>query len=282
MFEQEFSQLQLDTEFAVTTRSGAELVSTLRRQSIEIENIMAEAQDRVDTRASFAQELQPLKVPEFSGEVEKFEAYWAMVEDLVLRNDRLSDLRKLIYIEQSLIGDAARIIKGITIKAENLQWVIDELKRHFRRNALSRASIVQKLINLEPAKNASDDSLRVMFEIKAIINQMVSSGHDIRNSQDPLWIDIIHGKLHRKVLQQLLPYEKHNANMSISSMCDKLENIIEDIKYTEDRLKSFQSIASHEQVTTKFIPKEQTGPAIKSEQRFEQTEKSSMKCDFFV
>lgn len=63
--------------------------------------------------------LKPLKIPEFGGDYYSWKSFCDIFTNAVHENRRLSNVQKLHYLKESLTGEAAQLIKHITITDAN-------------------------------------------------------------------------------------------------------------------------------------------------------------------
>ncbi|PIO66108.1 hypothetical protein TELCIR_12191 [Teladorsagia circumcincta] len=125
-------------------------------------------------------------LPKFFGKPEEFPEYWAIFETLVHKNEELDVIEKIILLKQSLKGRAKSAIQGIQPLPQNYGWIITTLKETYCDYSTNRSQIVQKLVGMKEAANFADSCLFAFEQIQVLIKEMVSAGHDVRNTCDPM------------------------------------------------------------------------------------------------
>ncbi|GFX94504.1 hypothetical protein TNCV_3087331 [Trichonephila clavipes] len=65
--------------------------------------------------------LPKLEVPHFYGNCENWISFKELFKSSILDNKSISDLEKLQYLQASVRGDAAKLIRGFAIKMDNLK-----------------------------------------------------------------------------------------------------------------------------------------------------------------
>uniref|UniRef100_A0A1I7WP73 DUF1758 domain-containing protein n=1 Tax=Heterorhabditis bacteriophora TaxID=37862 RepID=A0A1I7WP73_HETBA len=183
--------------------------------------------------------VQPLriKVPEFSGKVEEWEEFWAIYEDMVHTNAELSVMEKIILLKDSLKEKPTKTIKGIQMLPANYEWMVSTLQKRYGHKSNNRSSIVQNLHDLKPAINDAEKCLDVLEDINALVNQMESTGYNVRTTNDPMWTDAICKKFPYHILSKTLKMQNEKDTMTIEELLESLESEISSRHITERRMR---------------------------------------------
>lgn len=68
-----------------------------------------------------------------------------------------SHSEKIIMLEEGLFEKEAITTKGMKIALENYEWMVETIKKKYD-DATTRASIIKRFTNLEPAREHSSDT----------------------------------------------------------------------------------------------------------------------------
>ena len=102
-------------------------------------------------------DLSKLEVPKFSGDKQSDWFEWlGQFNSVVGENGRLTDLRKFAHLKSLMEGEAAKVIKGITLSAANYQIAFDALKVQYGNKELYKLNLLDKLDHLPLCRNFYD------------------------------------------------------------------------------------------------------------------------------
>ncbi|KAK6763157.1 hypothetical protein RB195_023752 [Necator americanus] len=164
-----------------------------------------------------------MKLPRFWGDEEEFPKFWAVYESLVHQNKVLSTVEKILLFKDSLRGRTEMSIKAIELIPENYKWIVETIKKEYGKKPINRAKIAQKLIDLPSAKNNAENCPYIFDKIRMLVNQIVSAGQDIPNTEDAMWTGRILEKFPYNIVKNVL--------ISIQEMEDvKVENVMEQLE----------------------------------------------------
>ncbi|VDL74695.1 unnamed protein product [Nippostrongylus brasiliensis] len=175
-------------------------------------------------------------LPKFFGNAEEFPEYWAVFETLVHNSKELDTMEKILLLKESLQGKAQASIKGITLVPQNYEWIIRTLQENYCNQPINRSQVVQKLVNLKPASNVSDSCSTVFDQIQILVNQMVSTGYDVRDTCHPMWCESILAKFPSDVVKPVLLSNHSQAEQTIGNLIGQLKKEIAAKGYVEKRL----------------------------------------------
>ena len=102
-------------------------------------------------------DLSKLEVPKFSGDKQSDWFEWlGQFNSVIGENGRLTDLRKFAHLKSLMEGEAAKVIKGITLSAANYQIAFDALKVQYGNKELYKLNLLDKLDHLPLCRNFYD------------------------------------------------------------------------------------------------------------------------------
>ena len=108
----------------------------------------------VNTSVNTSQPVARLKLPEiaipqFSGEEEDWESFWAKFESLVHSRNDIQDTLKFVYLDNAIKGKAKKVIQGYQVIATNYPIIVDQLKKHYENPDRVRRNLCQQLDGLK-------------------------------------------------------------------------------------------------------------------------------------
>ena len=99
--------------------------------------------------------LPKLTLPMFEGDVQTWQSFYVSFESKVHQNCNLTDVQKLSYLKNLLIGEAARTIDGFALTNINYARAIDLLKERYGQRYKIIHAIMQTLIQLPAPSNTT-------------------------------------------------------------------------------------------------------------------------------
>ncbi|XP_045101470.1 uncharacterized protein LOC123498431 [Portunus trituberculatus] len=91
--------------------------------------------------------LPRIELPKFSGDVLEWQSFWEQFEALVGVTN-IPDVSKYGYLQSSLVGEAKRVIQGLTLTAANYHTACSVLKERFGKPERIIFAHIQALLNI--------------------------------------------------------------------------------------------------------------------------------------
>lgn len=111
--------------------------------------------------SSFNNSKMPeIVIEKFSGDQKNWASFFDIFSALVLKNDCLDDVQKLIYLKSSLKGEALRLIDTLSLKSENLATALNILKDRYQNKLATIYAHIKGLVELPSLNKGSPSSLR--------------------------------------------------------------------------------------------------------------------------
>lgn len=159
--------------------------------------------------------LPQLDIPTFNGDKMKWTNFWDTFETTIDRNDGLSGIEKLKYLNSKLTGEARQAVSGILLSNDNYKVATDLLKERFGDQQTVINSHYAELINLMSASN-NTRSLRSLYDqIEKNLRSLEALKQDI--NQD-VFISIVTSKIPRDVLIQLEIQKGSKGKWSVNKL----------------------------------------------------------------
>ena len=93
--------------------------------------------------------LPKLSLPHFSGNIMKWDTFWASYESAIHKNDDLTDINKFNYLRLLLEHTAHEPIAGLTLSSAKYQEAIDILQKQFGNKQMIISKHMEIMLNTE-------------------------------------------------------------------------------------------------------------------------------------
>ncbi|XGW17350.1 hypothetical protein V3C99_002170, partial [Haemonchus contortus] len=197
-----------------------------------------------------------VSVPVFTGREEEFPEFWAVYEQLVHNNPTLSTTEKMLLLKESLQGKSDKSIRGIQLIPQNYEWMIKTLHKKYGNKPANRARIVQQLNELPRASKTAESCEKVFDDICMLLNQMFSTGQNIRACRDALWTEAILNKFPKDIVEPVLLKMREHDDLTVDSILDFISGEISAKAYVQSRLRLYdhanQETANRKNNTPQF------------------------------
>ncbi|KAK6010073.1 hypothetical protein OSTOST_24935, partial [Ostertagia ostertagi] len=110
--------------------------------------------------------------------------------------------------------------------------------KKYGNKPVNRARIVRKLHNLQKADRSAESNEAVFDQICMLLNQMISAGQDIRNTNDAMWIETILGKFPQEIVEPVLMKMREKEDTTVETVLEMVEAEIATKAYVQARLNS--------------------------------------------
>ncbi|GFT52333.1 uncharacterized protein LOC113471553 [Trichonephila clavipes] len=114
--------------------------------------------------------LTKLEFPHFYGNCENWILFKELFKSSILDNKSISDLEKLQYLQVSIRGDAAKLIRGFAITVDNLKNCWDILCSRYENKRQLTLSQINKLFSI---KISRANTSKLLLEIIYICNEVI-------------------------------------------------------------------------------------------------------------
>nr|CDJ97142.1 Pao retrotransposon peptidase family [Haemonchus contortus] len=180
-----------------------------------------------------------VSVPVFTGKEEEFPEFWAVYEHLVHNNPTLSTTEKMLLLKESLHGKSDKSIRGIQLIPQNYEWMIKTLHKKYGNKPANGARIVQQLNELPRASRTAESCEKVFDDICMLLNQMSSTGQNIRVCKDALWTEAKLSKFPKDIVEPVLLKMREHDDLTVDSILDFISGEISAKAYVQSRLRPY-------------------------------------------
>lgn len=200
-------------------------------------------QTRRQQNSSSMAKLPRLDMPTFNGDRMKWAEFWDTFETTIDKNDNLSDVEKLKYLNSKLLGEAKLAVSGIQLSNENYKVAVDLLKERFGDKQTVINAHYTELMNLISANN-STRNLRFLYDqIEKNLRGLQALDQNI--NQD-VFVSIVTSKIPKDVLFQLEIQKGSKVQWSV----DKLRELFKEHISARERAEQ-QNMTEHKAVPQK-------------------------------
>lgn len=123
--------------------------------------------------------LKPLKIPEFGGDYTAWRSFCDIFTNAVHNNQQLSNVQRLHHLKESLTGEAAALIKHITITDANYQSAWELLNNRYDKKNHIVQSLLKTFIDQPKSNQLSASHLRkIISTSNEVIHSLTALGPD--------------------------------------------------------------------------------------------------------
>ncbi|XP_065197167.1 uncharacterized protein LOC135828673 [Sycon ciliatum] len=144
--------------------------------------------------------LPKLDLPKFDGSVLKSQEFFDVFVATVHDNARISDVQKLSYLRECLVGSAKEAVAGYQITDANYRVVWGVLKERYGSKQKSIHAHYTALMNLPPASNKTHSLRSLHDKLEEHLRSLAALGQDV--GQD-IFVSLILNKLPQHTVLQL-------------------------------------------------------------------------------
>ncbi|XP_077289871.1 uncharacterized protein LOC143913760 [Arctopsyche grandis] len=218
---------QIDEEFDMISMTIQNLKATLDRQSIQNNQLKVE-----QTTIKFARDKLPtLTIPTFQGDPSEWQSFQQAFKNTIGNKTEYSNVTKLLYLHQSLLGPALAAVSGLDISSDNYEITWSILDKQYNLPRLNLKTRINSLCDLKLITKESHIELRdLLNKVTVCIKNIESLGY-AREILDPWVTCLVLRKLPFSLLKdwetslvdrEMPPYEK--LETFLQNRCNVLQS----------------------------------------------------------
>lgn len=104
--------------------------------------------------------LPQLNIPEFNGDITKWNSFYQLFETLILDNVTLTDIQRLIYLRSYLKGEPLQLVETLQLTNDNLAVAIDTLKQRYDNQLSIIFAHIKNLVEIPTLTRVTAHNLR--------------------------------------------------------------------------------------------------------------------------
>ncbi|GBN72916.1 hypothetical protein AVEN_88549-1 [Araneus ventricosus] len=172
--------------------------------------------------------LPKLVLEKYSGDPKKFTEFWNSYESTIDKNESLNKVEKFAYLKTLLIGAASNVVASLELNEKNYDECIKTLKERFGKKDIIVSQFMNKLLNLESVKSASNvKALRRLYdEIEIAVRNLEAQGVT-KGSFGQLLIPVLLKSIPEEFVLEFNRKKKSKDEICVSDLLDFIKNEIE-------------------------------------------------------
>lgn len=220
---------------AIATRSGElKLEESYNTPSPAPTSASASSTSSEPVPVSRRLHLKAPTVPHFAGDPTKFSEFIGLFEEQVHRSLDLNNTEKFSLLKTLLEGKAETFLAPIRIAGENYEEALRQLKEKFGDKRAIRHSLMNKLFNLETARDTAESCRNALDQIKFIVAELRIL-HE--NDQGFTLKDLIQRKFPESVQSEVITkIAEKEEDVTLDELVKMLEKIIRRRELEEEML----------------------------------------------
>lgn len=151
-------------------------------------------------KPSFAPKLDKIKLPSFDGNILDFRNFRSMFDNVVHSNPELTNVQKLYYLKQALMGEASLLIRDFPLTENAYAEAYQYLVKRFDNKRMVTRELFKGLSSLEPIKTESKIQA-LLDQMEVIIRGLKVNGENIDSTFSRYIAYIVSSKLDSRTLK---------------------------------------------------------------------------------
>ncbi|XP_072400515.1 uncharacterized protein [Diabrotica undecimpunctata] len=109
--------------------------------------------------------LPKINIPVFSHGNEEYGPFKELFKSLIMENESIPEVQKLLYLKTSVKGEAFKLLENIPVSGENLRLAWEVLDSRYANKAQLIKNIIKTLLNNKPIQHSNNltNDLREMY-----------------------------------------------------------------------------------------------------------------------
>lgn len=198
---------------------------------------------------NMAVKLPDIKIQVFSGEVKDFESFYQLFEALIVKNEQLSNIQKLIYLKSYLKGEPLQLIDSLKIVNDNFEIALGILKSRYENKIVIVNAYLSAMLDIPGISKGKSSSLR---ELATTVQKNMQSLKNLGLSHEELWnvlmIYLIQKKLDFNTKKAFESERDHSEIPSIDFFLKFIEKrclVLESIEYSSPKMQRKNVSVNH-------------------------------------
>lgn len=192
--------------------------------------------------------LPPIQIPKFDGQYSDWTSFHDQFVSLVHLNNTLDNVNKLHMLKQNLVGEAANLLKNITVTENNYEHAWNKLKKRYSNKRIIVNSYLQKLTSLRNITNESSQAIKNLLDTATDCLTGLKSIDIDTSSWDPIIIYMLTNKLDSESI-------KHWEELVSTKPNEELPTFQQFSEFLEMRFRSLEGVQSSRGYTMRTATK---------------------------
>ncbi|XP_052799094.1 uncharacterized protein LOC128230690 [Mya arenaria] len=165
--------------------------------------------------------LPHLSLPNFNGDITKWQTFWDCYKSSVYSNHTLSDVQKFSYLRSLLHESAASSIAGFPLTNANYAKAVELLKERFGQTHKIISSYMQSLLELPRPENTPHSIQTFRDKMETFIRGLESLGQSQRPTMDATGSETSHWNGNQRVTGRRNPSVSGTSHANSILPCRK-------------------------------------------------------------
>ncbi|VDP23528.1 unnamed protein product [Heligmosomoides polygyrus] len=166
-----------------------------------------------------------LEVPNFSGDLREFNAFWSVFETLIHNDASLTDQEKFLFLKQALKGEAAASITYVPVIGEKYCVAVNILKKQYDRSAMMADILISEIEKIPRAHDTPKSCRDTLSAITSRITHLEQTGVSIK--ADRVWRRLILSKFTEYICGRVIRKEsKTGIPLEVNDIIEAVDEIV--------------------------------------------------------
>ena len=169
---------EVDDFIPILTRLTADLASSKIKATIATPPTLSSSFSSSDSDYDETCRIPKIDIPTFHGDIMQWASFWAQFEASIDSHERLSDVRKLVYLRKAIKDPDTRELLNTGVEKPGMYGeIVGVLKQRFDRTREIHRNHCQKLTQLGTIKSTRTDLSRFVDTARTTISSLNHSGY---------------------------------------------------------------------------------------------------------
>ena len=173
--------------------------------------------------------VEPIK---FSGDLDKWSAFWSNFEALVHNNQALAPAIKFTHLQRCLTGEAYEIVRHFSCDDTSYATAIQRLKNEYDNPTALEEKLIDKLIDLDSAKYTVASLNSFVNTYESVISSIKTTQPDLMKAE--CLIKRIIGRKLPKEVRAYLELKHKKIYFSLKEITDGIHDCIKKLRTNEE------------------------------------------------
>ncbi|XP_057659301.1 uncharacterized protein LOC130895773 [Diorhabda carinulata] len=135
-------------------------------------NDNSNSQSQTNNNCNIDVKLPDISLPKFKGQTSEWPSFIQLFENLIISNNSLTNIKKLLYLKASLSNEPLQLIDDLELCDDNFQIAIDTLKQRYDDQSVLLYNLIDQIYQQKPVSKTCPTLLR---EITAKMYKIIQS-----------------------------------------------------------------------------------------------------------
>ncbi|XP_056645092.1 phosphatidylinositol 3-kinase 3-like [Diorhabda sublineata] len=123
-------------------------------------NDNSNSQSQTNNNCNIDVKLPDISLPKFKGQTSEWPSFIQLFENLIISNNSLTNIKKLLYLKASLSNEPLQLIDDLELCDDNFQIAIDTLKQRYDDQSVLLYNLIDQIYQQKPVSKTCPTLLR--------------------------------------------------------------------------------------------------------------------------